>query len=91
MWTAEKQQKNGESNSMLCLTAESENCRMVEVGRAIWSNPPAQEGTPRANCSGWAYQDRFLISPRMETPPASQFLPNVQREHSVFQFVPIAP
>lgn len=34
-WTAEKQQKSGERNLMLCLTAESQNHRIDDVERVI--------------------------------------------------------
>jgi len=68
-WTAEKQLKAGESNLMLCLTAESQNHRMVEVGRVIWSNPPAQEGPGHIWMAFECLQGRTLHHPSRQPIP----------------------
>lgn len=69
--------------------------RVVEdVGSNLWSNLPAQKGSPRSSCPG-LFPDSFLISPKIETLSlagqlhSEEVFSDVQREPFSFQFCPL--
>lgn len=87
----------------LVMHKSSQNHRMVEVGRNLWrlfgSSPSCQAWPFRAVCPGKCPDD-FWISAKMETAQTRwasvsdlhnrNMISHVQRELSVFQFVPSA-